>query len=134
MACSWVLVWIPTKTNIGAPATSITQKQRGRLFSSVSTTLSETGLEEVSPGSLDIPTSPTPKISRGDTFTNQTSTDDAFNTSKTFGSQNQLEDTPFRNVSMHFYVVNAGYFVVAQHTWPHRTVDRGHAPRVVARI
>ena len=94
MASSWVMVWIPTKTNIGIPTAKLTQKQRVRLFSSDSGNLSEDGLEEVSPGSLEIPTSPAPKISRGDTFANPSSSDNTLNIPTSGGVQNQKDEIP----------------------------------------
>ena len=96
MASSWVMVWIPTKTNIGVSATNLTQKQRVRLFSSVSATLSEDVEEEIPSGigSLDIPTSPAPKISRGDTLANPLSSDNTLNVFTTTGAQGKKDENP----------------------------------------
>ena len=92
MAASWVMVWIPTKTNPGDPTANVTQKQRVRLFSSVSATISEDQEDESSAGNLDTPTSPAPKVSRGDTFSNQLSSDSTFETAPNIITQNQKDE------------------------------------------
>ena len=92
MASSWVMVWIPTKTNLGAPTTNSKQKQRIRLFSSDSDTLSEEPEEDQSPGSIDIPTSPCSRINRGDTFT--ASADSAFDSVSSTNNQKHKDKPP----------------------------------------
>ena len=92
MASSWVMVWIPTKTNLGVSTTNSKLKQRIRLFSSDSDTLSEEPEEEQSPGSIDTPTSPVSKINRGYTFT--TSDDCAFDSAPSTNNQNQKDKPP----------------------------------------
>ena len=92
MASSWVMVWIPTKTNLGVPTSNTKQKQRIRLFSSDSDTLSEEPEEEPSTGSIDIPTSPVSRINRGDTLT--TSADCAFDSGPITLNQTQKDKPP----------------------------------------
>ena len=91
MASSWVMVWIPTKTNLGVPTNNLVQKQRIRLFSSDSATLSEEAEVELSHGSLDIPTSPVPKVSRGDTFANKPPVDEALDSAPNTFSQDDSD-------------------------------------------
>ena len=99
MASSWVMVWIPTKTNLGVPTNNLVQKQRIRLFSSDSATLSEEAEVELSHGSLDIPTSPVPKVSRGDTFANKLPVDEALDSaSNTFSQDDSDKKSKFAKI------------------------------------
>ena len=78
MSHSWVMVWIPTKTlekkKTSGIDINISQKHRIRLFSD-SSTITEGSVEELKPGSLDIPLTPAGNPSRGDVFSTQPSTE-----------------------------------------------------------
>ena len=75
MSCSWVMVWIPTKTlekRNFLEKNNLSQTQRIRLFSD-SSTITEGSEVELQQSSLEVPSSPTNRPSRGDVFLTQSS-------------------------------------------------------------